>query len=145
MLSEASIPHAIIRCQECITGQHLLTKILLEVLGALGLLDSGDWERFGKGKCEHVSSLAVFLGDALNTPAFAAAASEKFVVVLDGIDTQREASHTLLAALARLGEVVSLYSCDYAFFGGGNIFFIAAHCDTNIYKRSELILPYHLC
>jgi origin recognition complex subunit 5 len=103
---------------------------LLEVLGALGLLDSGDWERFGKGKCEHVSSLAVLLGDALNTPA--AAASEKFVVVLDGIDRQREASHTLLAALARLGEVVSLYSCDYAFFFlAWKLFFITAHYDTS--------------
>lgn len=30
----------------------------------------------------------------------------KFVLVLDGIDKQREAPHTLLSALARLGEVV---------------------------------------
>lgn len=104
ILSEGSIPHAIIRCQECITGRHLLTKILLEVLATLGLLNS-DWERFGKGKCEHVASLAVLLGDALRTPA---AAGKKFVVVLDGIDKQREASHTLLAALARLGEIVSI-------------------------------------
>jgi origin recognition complex subunit 5 len=33
---------------------------------------------------------------------------EKFVLVLDGVDKQREAPPTLLPALARLGEFVRL-------------------------------------
>lgn len=70
------------------------------------------WEKFGKGRCEHVSTLLIHLGDI-----FAAARNskksdgevggEKFVLVLDGIDRQRDASQMLLAALARLGEMVS--------------------------------------
>ncbi|KAF7587670.1 hypothetical protein BBP40_006881 [Aspergillus hancockii] len=37
-------------------------------------------------------------------------ATEKFVLVLDGIDKQREAPQTLLAALARLGEIIPCLS-----------------------------------
>ena len=74
-----------------------------------------EWEKFGKGRCEHVSTLLILLGDI-----FAAARNNKkmevevggdeFVLVLDGIDRQREASQMLLAALARLGEMVSSLS-----------------------------------
>lgn len=87
---------------ECITGRHLLTKILLAALDSLGLKD--EWEKFGKGKCEHISTLAVLLADALYSKR---GEVHKFVLVLDGIDKQREAPYTLLSALARLGEVVS--------------------------------------
>jgi origin recognition complex subunit 5 len=69
----------------------------------IGLED--EWERFGKGKCEHVSTLTVLLADVLSPSK--GRAVEKFVLVLDGIDKQREASQMLLSALARLGEVVS--------------------------------------
>lgn len=103
VLSAVQVPHAIIRCTECITGRHLLTKILLETLRVLGLED--EWERFGKGKCEHASTLVVLLADILSPSK--GKAVEKFVLVLDGIDQQREASQMLLSALARLGEVVS--------------------------------------
>lgn len=73
-----------------------------------------EWEKFGKGRCEQVSTLLILLNDI-----FAAARNGEmsngevggadFVLVLDGIDRQREASQMLLAALARLGEMVSLY------------------------------------
>lgn len=97
------MPHAIVRSTECITGRHLLTKILWATLEALGLKD--EWEKFGKGRCEHVSTLAVLLAECLASNA--GRKTEKFVLVLDEIDRQREAPQTLLAALARLGEVVS--------------------------------------
>ncbi|KKA22193.1 Origin recognition complex subunit Orc5 [Rasamsonia emersonii CBS 393.64] len=106
VLSALRVPHAIIRCAECITGRHLLTKILLETLSAVGLED--EWERFGKGKCEHVSTLAVLLADALAPTS--GKRVEKFVLVLDGIDKQREAPQMLLSALARLGEVIPVLS-----------------------------------
>jgi origin recognition complex subunit 5 len=60
-----------------------------------------EWEKFGKGRCEHVSALVVLLGEIL-----ASSEDGKFVLILDGIDKQREAPQTLLAALARLGEVI---------------------------------------
>ncbi|CEL06160.1 Putative Origin recognition complex subunit Orc5 [Aspergillus calidoustus] len=102
VLSTIQVPHAIVRSPECITGRHLLTKILWAILDALGRRD--EWERFGKGRCEHVSSLTVLLGECLaSTPGKPV---EKFILVLDGIDKQREAPPTLLSALARLGEVI---------------------------------------
>jgi origin recognition complex subunit 5 len=81
----------------------------LETLRALGLED--EWERFGKGKCEHVSTLVVLLSDILSSTDKVEGNSgnkekRKFILVLDGIDKQREASQMLLAALARLGEAV---------------------------------------
>lgn len=103
VLARLEVPHAMVRSPECITGRHLLTKILWAILEALGRKD--EWERFGKGRCEHVGSLAVLLGECLvSSPGQAIG---KFVLVLDGIDKQREAPPTLLSALARLGEIVS--------------------------------------
>ncbi|KAJ5676113.1 Origin recognition complex subunit 5 [Penicillium macrosclerotiorum] len=102
VLSTLEVPHAIVRSSECITGRHLLTKILWNTLEAVGRKD--EWEKFGKGRCEHVCTLAVLLDECL-----AARAPEnkgKFVLVLDEIDRQREAPPTLLSALARLGEII---------------------------------------
>lgn len=111
VLAALEVPHAIVRSPECITGRHLLTKILWATLEALGKRD--EWEKYGKGRCEHVSSLAVLLGECLASLSDSNSSSSndkgKFVLVLDGIDKQREAPHTLLSALARLGEVVCFY------------------------------------
>ena len=52
-------------------------------------------------RTENLSSLAVALGRILD-------GRSKFVLVLDGIDNQREAPPTLLPALARFGETVCL-------------------------------------
>lgn len=106
VLSTLEVRHAFVRSSECITARHLLTKILWNTLEALGQKD--EWEKYGKGRCEHVSTLAVLLEECL-----AARAEEqrgKFVLVLDEIDRQREAPPTLLSALARLGEIVSRQS-----------------------------------
>ncbi|KAL2868702.1 uncharacterized protein BJX67DRAFT_371109 [Aspergillus lucknowensis] len=103
VLATLQVPHAIVRSPECITGRHLLTKILWATLDALGRRD--EWERFGKGRCEHVSSLMVLLAECL-TSNLPGKPIQKFVLVLDGIDKQREAPPTLLPALARLGEVI---------------------------------------
>ncbi|CAI7667152.1 unnamed protein product [Penicillium manginii] len=102
VLSTLEVPHAVVRSSECITGRHLLTKILWNTLEALGQKD--EWEKFGKGRCEHVSTLAVLLEECLATRT--PEKRGKFVLVLDEIDRQREAPHTLLSALARLGEIV---------------------------------------
>ncbi|KAL4967996.1 uncharacterized protein BDV14DRAFT_188116 [Aspergillus stella-maris] len=102
VLALLEVPHAIVRSPECITGRHLLTKILWAVLNSLGRKE--EWEKFGKGRCEHVSSLAVLLGECLSSNP--GKPVDKFVLVLDGIDKQREAPPTLLSALAKLGEVI---------------------------------------
>ena len=51
------------------------------------------------GRCESISAFLVELQTLL-------AGEAKFVLVFDGIDRQREAAPTLLAAIARLGETV---------------------------------------
>lgn len=106
VLSTLEVPHAFVRSSECITARHLLTKILWNTLEALGQKD--EWEKYGKGRCEHVSTLAVLLEECL--AARAEGQRGKFVLVLDEIDRQREAPQTLLSALARLGEIVSCRS-----------------------------------
>ena len=105
VLATLEVPHAFVRSSECITARHLLTKILWNTLEALGQKD--EWEKYGKGRCEHVSTLAVLLEECL--AARAAEQRGNFVLVLDEIDRQREAPQTLLSALARLGEIVSRF------------------------------------
>ncbi|KAJ5787072.1 Origin recognition complex subunit 5 [Penicillium paradoxum] len=102
VLATLAVPHAIVRSSECITGRHLLTKIVWNTLEALGQKE--EWEKAGKGRCEHVSGLAVLLEECL--AARSVGNTSKFVLVLDEIDRQREAPHTLLSALARLGEII---------------------------------------
>ncbi|CAG8884129.1 unnamed protein product [Penicillium nalgiovense] len=102
VLATVEVPHAIVRSSECITGRHLLTKILWNTLEALGQKE--EWEKSGKGRCEQVSGLAVLLDECL--AARPVEYQGKFVLVLDEIDRQREAPHTLLSALARLGEII---------------------------------------
>ncbi|KAI2674877.1 hypothetical protein CBS147355_6691 [Penicillium roqueforti] len=102
VLATLEVPHAIVRSSECITGRHLLTKILWNTLEALGQKE--EWETSGKGRCEHVSGLAVLLEECL--AAIPVQTLGKFVLVLDEIDRQREAPHTLLSALARLGDII---------------------------------------
>lgn len=65
-------------------------------------------------KCENLSQLVVEIGrllddssHKLDSIAGSDHTKDKFVLVLDGIDRQRDAPPTLLPALARMGEVVS--------------------------------------
>lgn len=51
------------------------------------------------GRCENLSALTVHLQRLV-------AKQQKFILVFDGVDKQREAPPTLLPALARLGEFV---------------------------------------
>ncbi|KAJ5571168.1 hypothetical protein N7535_004828 [Penicillium sp. DV-2018c] len=102
VLATLAVPHAIIPCSECITGRHLLTKILWKTLEALGQKE--EWEKSGKGRCDHVSGLSVLLEECLATRT--AQNAGNFVLVLDEIDRQREAPPTLLSALARLGDII---------------------------------------
>lgn len=107
------IPHAFIRCAECITGRHLLSKIISSTITSLGLAEDAVRETI-----DHVSGLAVVLKDILEGRRGSGRVIKKFVLVLDGIEEQREAQQLLLPALARLGEVVSLVSrCFVVLYG----------------------------
>jgi origin recognition complex subunit 5 len=99
-LQGSKLRHAIIRCQECVTGRHLLERTVGAVYDALQ--EEGDDEDGPgnyTGRCENISALAVHLQKLLG-------GREKFILIFDGVDKQREAPPTLLAALTRLGETV---------------------------------------
>ena len=99
VLDAIDTPSAIVRSQECITTRHLLERtiaVVKEELSAYGQLEEAHTL---DGRCESISAFVVELQHLL-------AGKEKFILVFDGIDRQREAAPTLLPAIARLGEKV---------------------------------------
>jgi origin recognition complex subunit 5 len=107
--SSSELRYAIVKSAECITGRHLLETIVGEIARAV------DWKE-SVGRCESLAQLAVEVRRLLNSQWKRGEAEEwdqrvkvdrKFVLVLDGVDKQKEAQPTLLSALARLGELVS--------------------------------------
>lgn len=99
ILDAIDTPSAIIRSQECITTRYLLERtitVVKEEVSAHGQLEEA---RTLDGRCESISAFVVELQDLL-------ARKEKFILVFDGIDRQREAAPTLLPAITRLGEIV---------------------------------------
>ncbi len=63
------------------------------------------------GRCENIAQLVVEVGRLLEDWAMSKedeAGRQRFVLVFDSIDHQRDAPPTLLPALARFGEIVSI-------------------------------------
>lgn len=99
LLDTISVPHAIIRNQECITSRHLLEQTLTTCMEVIERYGDIEIEKTRYTRCENTSALVVQLQRLLR-------GVEKFVLVFDGIDHQREAPATLLPALARFNEFV---------------------------------------
>ncbi len=104
---KGSLYYTVVKSAECITGRHLLETIVGAIAHAVG------WKR-NVHRCENLAQLAVEVGRLLDDSSHKLElvgqidhAKDKFVLVLDGIDRQRDAPPTLLPALARMGEVVS--------------------------------------
>ncbi|KAJ4370024.1 hypothetical protein N0V83_005788 [Neocucurbitaria cava] len=97
------VPHVIINVRECITARHLLERIVAASLDALDEFHDEKIDRRPYARTENLSALFVNLGKMLE-------ARGRFVLVLDAVDKLREPGGTLIAALARLGEVVPTLS-----------------------------------
>ena len=91
VLETLEIPHAIINSKECITGRQLLEQTIAAAAEALNE---------NAGRCESLAALQVQLSALLQT--------KRLALVFDGIDGQREAPPTLIPALARIAESVSV-------------------------------------
>lgn len=90
------------KSRECITGRHLLERIVASTLDALDEYEDQEIDRRPYARTENISSLMVNMQKIMEGRG-------KFVLVLDGVDRQREAPPTLLPALARFGEMVRLH------------------------------------
>ena len=99
ILNASSIPSALILSRECITTRHLLERAIAAVKEALERHPDEEDIPETDGRCESISVFVVELKRLLETRG-------KFILVFDAIDRQREASPTLLPALARLGEMI---------------------------------------
>jgi origin recognition complex subunit 5 len=96
-----------VKSAESITGRHLLETIVGAIAQAIG------WKG-NVHRCENLAQLAVEISRLLdgNSRKLDSGGEgddikSRFVLVLDGIDKQRDAPPTLVPALARMGEVVS--------------------------------------
>lgn len=105
--------YAVVNAAQCITGRHLFERIVASVADALeldGPADQPDSSSVAlprrQSRCETLAQLSVTLGTMLKEPT--RDPRWRFVLVLDAIDRQRDAPQTLLPALARLSETVSL-------------------------------------
>ncbi|KAL6720286.1 hypothetical protein ACLMJK_002207 [Lecanora helva] len=99
ILDNIDTPSAVVRSQECITTRHLLERALSSVNAAIIEKAQVEPERKFDGKCESISTFVVELQRLLE-------GVERFILVFDGIDRQRESAPTLLPAIARLGELI---------------------------------------
>ncbi|OQN95463.1 hypothetical protein B0A48_18419 [Cryoendolithus antarcticus] len=95
-LERSELRHVIVSCRECVTGRHLLERTVAAVSGSLS--DDGA-KTIANERCENLSTLTAQLQRLLR-------GIDKYILVFDGIDRQREPPPTLLPALARLGENV---------------------------------------
>lgn len=99
VLAALKLPRAVINCRECVTARHLLERTVMACKQGLGEDMGVNGHEAIDGRCESLSALLVQLQQLFE-------GIEKFVLVFDGIDRQREAPPTLLPAIARLGELV---------------------------------------
>ncbi|THX61878.1 hypothetical protein D6D06_00329 [Aureobasidium pullulans] len=102
-LELSGLKHAFIPCSECITGRHFLERTLAACVNAIEQAVDISLDGVIPSRCESLSTLTssfVRLFEGI----------DKFVLVLDGIDEQREAPPTLLPTLARLGQLISCLS-----------------------------------
>ena len=96
VLYARQIPSATVKCTDCLSLRHLVSKIFVACVKATGRLEA--LEQYDR--VDSLNGLAVSLQKLFQNY------DQKLVLVLDGIDRQRGGSATLLPALARLGDAV---------------------------------------
>lgn len=102
-LKLSGLKHAFIPCSECITSRHFLERTLAACVEAIETATNVSLDGIIPSRCENLSTLTSSVERLLE-------GTDKFVLVLDGIDEQREAPPTLLPTLARLGHIIPCLS-----------------------------------
>ncbi len=104
VIESLGVPSAFAGSKECITARHLLERTLAAAIDTLDGTNNNETMTNSDGRCDSISAFVVQLQYLLEGKG-------RFILVFDGIDRQREAPPTLLPAIARLGEIVSLGIC----------------------------------
>ncbi|ESZ90390.1 hypothetical protein SBOR_9226 [Sclerotinia borealis F-4128] len=132
------LQYAIIKSAECISGRHLLEQTIGAVAKAV------EW-RGNIPRCENLAQLVVEVGKLLEgwtATNEAQAAKQRFVLVFDGIDRQKEAPPTMLPALARMSEIIPNLTTIFITTVPRHSFFHLPgipHIQFPSYNKSELV------
>ncbi|KAK6341076.1 hypothetical protein TWF696_009383 [Orbilia brochopaga] len=109
VLDEFNVPHAYIRCKECVTSRHLFEK----ALAGCGTLAVSRTENQGQSASifEATAKQPQLRPDSVNTLTGQLqkllAHVGKVVLVLDGVDRQREITPAILSGLCQMGRIIS--------------------------------------
>ncbi len=98
VLETAGVLHTIVDSRECITGRQLLERTVSHCIDAVKRERINSLEL---PRCDSLSALQICLENIF-------CSQEKFILVFDGIDKQRDAPPTTIPALSRLGEYVRI-------------------------------------
>lgn len=101
-----TLVYATVDVARCISARHFFESIVVAVANALSAWDGTEDSEKSPQRCETLAQLAASLSSMFDQPRIKDNLKH-FVLVLDGMDKQRDAPPTLMPALARLCETVS--------------------------------------
>jgi origin recognition complex subunit 5 len=97
VLKARALPYVVIKCKQCLSQRHLLSKIFAACAQSVGQEDNlATYDRV-----DSLNSLGV------NLQRLFEGRKQRVILVLDTVEDVKGASTTLLPALARLGDMVS--------------------------------------
>jgi origin recognition complex subunit 5 len=102
----AALVYATVDVARCISARHFFESIIVAVNNAISAWNGAEDNENASQRCETLAQLAASLSSIFDQPR-TKDGLKHFVLVLDGMDKQRDAPPTLMPALARLGETVS--------------------------------------
>ncbi|PON21167.1 hypothetical protein TGAM01_v210016 [Trichoderma gamsii] len=136
-----ALVYATVDVARCISARHFFEGIIVAVTSALNAWDGTEDSDNLPQRCETLAQLAASLSSIFDQPRIKDNLKH-FVLVLDGMDKQRDAPPTLMPALARLCETISFLTCVFVVTTPPAGFLRA--CPTSYlyfppYNKSELI------
>ncbi|KAL7782662.1 origin recognition complex subunit 5 C-terminus domain-containing protein [Trichoderma ceciliae] len=105
-----TLVHATVNVPRCISGRHFFESIIVAVTSALRTWDVSSDDETSPLRCETLAQLAASLSFIFEKLLLRDRLTH-FVLVLDGMDKQKDPSPTLMPALARLCETIPCLTC----------------------------------
>lgn len=102
--------HATVNVARCISARHFFESIIAAVTNAVRAWNGNRDGEAESQRCETLAQLAASLGAIFNEPQLSDGLTH-FILVLDGMDKQRDPPPTLMPALARLCETIPCLTC----------------------------------